>query len=196
MSKKLKFLLVALFALLSVTNIASAQNAEVKVNVASAAVAIFNPSFEIGFASRSAVTFDYVGAYAENDYLGTGSPLMVSSAIWGYRQYNRKLKDHGFFYGMDCGVHTFRMNKNIVPLVANDKSEGYYDVGQGYLIGFTFGYKYPLTERLNIETSISGGWHCSDHEGYNPDGVRLYELNPSAEWLPYKAGIYLSYRFW
>lgn len=188
-----------LFVLILLANCIStavlAQTSEAKVNILSGAFTIFNPSFEIGFGMASAVTMDYVGAYAEEDFLNTGYPFLLSMGLFGYRHYVVSDNHSGFFVGGDVGLDQFRMHKNIIPLVASNHSDDGYDVGHGYLIGVTLGYKYRISNHFNVEASLSGGWHHAKHESYDGSGVRDEELNPSGEWTPYKAGIYLSYVF-
>ncbi len=173
-----------------------AQTSEVKVNLLAGAITIFNPSIEIGFGKASAITMDYVGAFAEEDFMNSGYPFLFTMGVFGYRHYFSKKEDHrGFFLSGDFGLDQFRMNKNIIPLVVSDHGLSGYDVGYGMLLGVTAGYKYNINKHLNIEGSISGGWHLAHHECYNSNGVRTVTLNPSGEWTPYKAGIYISYIF-
>ncbi len=195
MRLKILYVATALAALLCFGSPAKAQNVELKLNVASLAVSIVNPSLELPVGSRNSLTWDYVGAYAEESFMGTDYPFMFSMNTWGYRRYSDEQGSRmGFFYGAEFTVNQYRMNKNIVPLVANDHATDSYDMGHGIIIGFTAGYKYPLTERLNLEASLAAGWQHSRHEGYNADGVRTFDFNVTAEWLPYRAGLSLCYR--
>ncbi len=171
-----------------------AQLSEVKLNVAAATVATFNPSIEVGVGERTSVSLDYFGAFAEESFLGTGYPLMFSMGVLEYRYYTKPQRHSGFFTGVNLGVDSFRMNKDVLPFVANDSPTGRYDVGYGYLIGFTFGYKHRLDEHWSVEASITGGWHNAQHEGYDANGVRTFEFNTTAEWTAYKGGIYITYR--
>ncbi len=173
-----------------------AKSAEVKVNVLAGAVTIFNPSLEVSCGENSSLVFDYMGAYAKDDFMGMGYPLMFSMGLFEYRYYLGSKEHSGLFLGGNVGIDTFRMNKNILPAVAHDHADESYDVGQGFLIGVTIGYKYNFAKRWGVEASVTGGWSHSQHEGYNSAGERQFELNASAEWLPYKAGIYINYRLW
>ncbi len=192
---KITKILTLLLVLVSLPVVASAQTTEVKLNVAAAAVTIFNPSVEFYTGDSSAVTFDFVKSFAKEDFMNTGYPFLFSMGSLGYRRYTRAQSHDGFFYGGDFGLDMFRMNKDVIPFIAHDNAETFYDVGSGYCVGVTLGYKYKLSQRLSLEASVSAGWHYSQHEYYNQDGVRLYEFNASAEWTPYKAGIYLNYTF-
>ncbi|MFI3259581.1 MAG: DUF3575 domain-containing protein [Rikenellaceae bacterium] len=186
-----KLYITLLLAMAAITS-TQAQIAEVKVNLAMGAIAIVNTSYEMGFGegTHSSLTFDYVGAFAEENYMGTGHPFVISMGLFGYRYYLRD--DHqGFFFGADAGLDAFRMNKEI-SITVNDPYNR-YDVGYGYILGTTLGYKYRFNERWSAEASFSFGYQNCRHEGYDDEGVRLFDLNTSAEWIPYKGGIYLSY---
>ncbi len=193
---RLRGTLLAIASMILMQTSALAQTAEAKVNVAAGALAIFNPSFEIGFNHHSAVTFDYVGAFAQENYLGTGNPFLISMGMWGYRYYLEADSHSGWFFGGDGGLYAFRMEKNVIPFVRHDHGQG-YDVGYGYMFGATAGYKRRISDHFSVEASISGGWCLSIHESYHlEEGVRDTLFNPSYEWLPYKGGIYLVYHFW
>ncbi len=191
----MKRFLTILCLTLCVATQSQAQINEVKINALAGAITIFNPSVEFTVDQRSSITLDYMGIYAEENFLGTGYPTLFTMGLVGYRRYLHNHSHEGFFYGMDFGLDMFRLNKNVIPLVANDKNKDYYDFGYGYLIGFSAGYKFVLSDHWLIETSLSAGWHYARHEGYDSDGNRLFELNATAEWTPYKGGIYIIYRF-
>ncbi len=190
-----RFIIAAVVILCNITNTYS-QNAEVKVNLAAGALTIFNPSIELQLKNHSSATFDYVGAFSRNDFLNTGSPLLFSMGLFGYRYYLRKDRFDGFFMGADFGLLFYRMDKNIIPLVPSDHGDGQYDVGYGYVMGGTVGYKYNFAKRWGVEASVSYGFQHSQHEGYTEDGVRMFDMNATAEWTPYKAGIYINYKLW
>ncbi len=187
-----KFLL--LFASLA-PNICYSQIADAKVNLLAGAVTIFNPSLEVGVGERSAIAVDYVGAYSRENFMGTGSPFILSMGVAEYRRYLIDGDHRGLFVGGDFGLDFFRMVKSRALLVSNTCDDGSYDVGYGYLFGVSVGYKYLFRERWSLEASLSGGYHNAQHERYSADGVRLVDFNASGEWVLYKAGIYLGYRF-
>lgn len=192
--RSIKMICTALLCLVATKSMA--QCAEVKINLASAAIAVVNPSMELGFAERSAITIDYTGIFAKEDYMGTGYPFMLSMGTFGYRFYTKRNQHSGLFVAGEFALFGFRMNKNIVPLLA-DENRSHYDVGFGYLFGLNAGYKYKISKKFSVEASFSYGWHESMHEGYSEaDGTRLFTLNPSVELIPYKAGIYLTYNLW
>ncbi len=168
---------------------------EPKLNVAMAAVAMFNPAVEIGFGDASAIQLEYMGAYARENYMGTGEPFMLSMAMAEYRTYLPGRGHKGFFAGLDLGLLQYHMSKHVIPFVPHDHPDGIYDVGYGWVAGVNLGYKFRLKNRLGLEIFAAFGFQHSWHEQYNQDGVRIYEMNKTAEWLPYKGGISLTYRF-
>lgn len=194
----MKKVILVLFLMVTTIAKSSAQIAEVKVNLASATIGIFNPSIELGFCENSAITMDYVGAYAKFDYLGTGMPFLLSMVNFGYRHYLLNKNHNGLFLSGDLGLSNFKMIKSIALLLKNEYDEKHYDVGHGTLLGVTAGYKLPIkSSRWLVEFSASFGWQLSWHEGYviSDEGAKgSGEMSKSGEWLPYKGGIYLSYR--
>ncbi len=187
----MKKILLSLILIFSISQSYS-QIVDAKVNLLAGAVAIFNPSIEVGFGEASAITMDYVGAFAKENWMGTGYPFVMSMGLFGYRHYLKKEAHQGWFAGIDLGFDTFRMSKNIVPFYSYDKPSA-YDVGYGYIAGVTLGYKYRFNNRLGVEVSGSFGYHNCQHESFSNSGNKG-EMSVSAEWIPYKAGIYLSYR--
>lgn len=169
---------------------------EAKLNIASVVVGIVNPVVEIGFAKASAMTFEYVGSYANHDFMGTGYPLIVNMAYAEYRHYLLSDKHKGFFVAGGLGAMNYKMNKSILTFLNNNSKSDTYDWGHGFVLGATLGYKFMIKEKFGIEISASGGWQHSQHEVYSKStGELLVHMNKTGEWTLYKAGVYFSYRF-
>lgn len=191
-----KGLLLICMSLLFVTK-SKAQDiyVEPKINVAAAAIAIFNPAVEIGWGSRSAAQLEYMGAYAKENYLGTGSAFIINMALAEYRAYLLNKEHKGLFVGFNLGLLQYRMEKYIIPIVAEDHSDGTYDWGFGYVLGLNIGYKFLFKERWGLEIFAGYGWQHSQHESHYANGNIRFSMNATAEWTPYKGGVTLSYRF-
>lgn len=189
-----KILFLTLILLSSVTKLSSQIIVEPKVNALFGAVAIFNPAVEIGFGKFSAIQIDYMGAYATKDYMNSDYPFMLTMVTFEYRAYPFSSKHKGFFAGADLGFNTYRMSKNVLPFVVHD-AEDKYDNGQAVVLGLNLGYKFLFKEKIGLEFSVAGGWQHSQHEKYYANGDLFAAMNKSGEWIPYKAGIYLTYRF-
>ncbi len=168
---------------------------EPKLNIPTLAIGLINPAVEIGFGSHSAIEISNQTAYHKDDFLGSGYPFLLNFNLLEYRYYTTKDLHTGFFAGGNFGWDMFKMSKQYVPIVAHDNAGRAYDWGMGYCLGVTLGYKYMFSNKLALELSVSGGWHLGMHEPYNQNNTATHPLNPSAEWLPYKGGLYLSYRF-
>lgn len=194
---KKKLLLLLILVTTSATIFAQEKNyyIEPKLNIAGAAIAIFNPALEIGFGKRSAVNFDYVGIYAKKNYMGTGYPFLLSMVTFDYRVYVLNKLHKGLFFGGGMGLGSYKMNKNIIPFVSNDKPKNAYDWGTNVMLGATAGYKFLIKDRFGIEISVTGGWQHSQHEVYNSKGELQAPMNASGEWTAYKGGVYFTYRF-
>ncbi|MFR9547172.1 MAG: DUF3575 domain-containing protein, partial [Rikenellaceae bacterium] len=187
------FLVVMMFfATLSVTY-AQDFYIEPKINVLAAGFGIVNPSVEFGFAKHSAIEFSNVTSFSKNDYLGTGYPLIVILNLVEYRHYLLNEEHKGLFLGGDFGWDMYKMNKSLIPTAAN--SDRAYDWGIGIVLGMTAGYKFLITDKLGVELYAAWGWQHTSHEPYYEGGVLEAPMNKSAEWIPYKAGVTLSYRF-
>lgn len=168
---------------------------EPKINLAMAAVTVFNPAVEIGFGERSAVQLEYFGAYSKSNFMGTGSPLIMNVSMIEYRRYLLNREHRGFFAGANFGTQMYKMSKNVIPIIGDDIYKGYYDWGFGVVIGLHLGYKFVFQERIGLEFSAAGGWQRSQHERYLNNGELNAAMNATGEWFPYKLGISLSYRF-
>ncbi|MFI3321418.1 MAG: DUF3575 domain-containing protein [Rikenellaceae bacterium] len=172
---------------------------ETKINVAAAAITLFNPAIEIGFGKHSAVEISNVSSFAKNNYLGSGHPFLMNLNIAQYRYYPLNKNHSKLFIGLDFGYDLFKLHKGalISDILGNNDSDDSraYDWGMGYIIGATAGYKFKINKRFSLEASLSSGFHHSNHEPYLADGTLEMPMNASAEWLlPYKAGLYFIWR--
>lgn len=167
---------------------------EPKINLAMGAVTIFNPGVEFGVSKHFAIQLEFFGAFAYRNFLGLGYPFLATIGFVDCRYYI-KGGMKGFFVGASVGSGVWKMSRTMLtqPL----KSQSYpipYDVGTSVFSGASIGYKFLFKERWGLEISATGGFVHGMHEGYNAHGVKVFNSNATAEWLPYKGGIYLSYR--
>lgn len=195
----MKFKILLLLAILMVSNTYAQEEKlfiEAKFNIASVIVGIVNPAVEIGFNKYSSITFEYIGSYANSNFMDSGHPLIINMVYLEYRRYILNRGHKGFFIAGGLGTMNYKMNKNVLPFLNNKGGNNTYDWGHGVVIGATLGYKFLIKDRFGIEVSASGGWQHSQHELYNKhSGDLLVSMNKTGEWTPYKAGVYLSYRF-
>ncbi|MFI3318607.1 MAG: DUF3575 domain-containing protein [Rikenellaceae bacterium] len=190
-----KILLTLIASLVAATGFCQEFYLEPKINVASACIAILNPAVELGFCDHSAVEYSNINAFAKESYLGTDAPLLLSLNFLEYRYYMLNKEHRGLFVGADLGWGLYKTSKTIFSFMQHINQERGYDWGESVLLGVTIGYKFLFKERFGLEISASGGWQHTNHEPYYPDGTAECPMNKSGEWLPYKAGVYFSYRF-
>lgn len=195
----MKFKLLLLLVIMTASNTYAQENnitIEAKLNIASIVVGIVNPVVEIGFNKHSSVTFEYIGSYANSNFMDSGYPLIINMVYLEYRNYILNKSHRGLFVAGGLGVMSYKMNKGIMPFLVNSGGGNTYDWGHGSVLGATLGYKFLIKDRFGIELSASGGWQHSQHEIYSKDsGKLLAPMNKTGEWTLYKAGLYLSYRF-
>ncbi len=188
--------IILIISLICLCKVSSAQInvvIEPRINVAMAAVGIVNAGVEFGVSKHSAVQLEYLGSFAGESFLGTGYPFIASVGYLDYKYYIKKnLK--GFYFGTSLGYGTWKMNRGVVPFIGYAYEKGHYDVGSSMFLGLNIGYKFLIKERWGIELNVAGGWAHSNHEGYNKYGVLVYNNNRSDEFLPFKGGVYISYR--
>ena len=168
--------------------------AELKANVALACVAVFNPALEIGFTKHSALQIEYFGTYAEKNYLGLGFPFYATIGYLDYRYYF-KGDMKGWFVGPSFGTGVWKMSRAILSLDFATAANGGYDVGASVFLGVALGYKFLFNDRWGLEISVTDGMVHGNHESYNKHSVLTVKSNGTDEYLPYKGGIYFSYRF-
>ena len=187
-----KKLIIALISLLVSTNIFSQVMVEPKINIALAAVAIANPAIEFSVSQRSAVQLEFFGSFHPRNFLGSGNPFI---ATVGYAEYHYYIRDNfkGFYFGGTMGCGNWKMNRSQI-LVGYGNPTGNYDLGYSLIMGLNLGYKFLIKERWGIDINLGGGWVHSLHESYNKHGILVNKMNGSDEFLPFKGGIYISYR--
>ncbi len=173
---------------------------ESKVNVKLNSVivlGIINPAVEFRVFDKGSVQLEALGILAPHNFLGTGYPCSLVAAYAEFRFYPKQVF-RGFFCGVHTGLAAYRLNKNILPIFGYKKDPASIHVGQAFLAGITAGYSFVLNKHWGLEISLGYGRQFSTYEAYTPqeDGTISHrELNGSAEYMPTKGGILISYRF-
>jgi hypothetical protein len=66
------------------------------------------------------------------------------------------------------------------------------------MIGATIGYEKKINERVVLDCFLGGGSSQGFYKGYYLDSNIRYDkakdYNKSGEWIPYRAGVMISYR--
>lgn len=171
-----------------------------KVNVklnASTFVGIVNPAVEFRVFSKGSVQLEGWGVYAPDNFLGTGYPCSLTLMYGEFRYYPKEVFK-GFFGGVHIGAGVYRLNKNVLPIFGYLKDPNSIQVGQNLIVGLTVGYHFTFNKHWGLEVVIGYGRQYSTYESYitKEDGTVTYRsLNGSAEYLPTKAGLLVTYRF-
>ena len=162
-------------------NVLKAQS-YVKLNGLYALVGVINPSIEMPLADK--LTFQMEGIYSPWKSVN-GRPMHFGIFLNEVR-WHTKESYKGWYLGASAGMQGFYM--------AKDDSKNCK--GWGILIGATTGYQWKLSERLMLEAFVGYGWQHSWYVGYSPvTGEEIFPYNKSAEWLPYKIGLNIGYKF-
>lgn len=130
--------------------------------------------------------------------------------VTGEPRYYFKEAFRGFYVGANLTFARFKIQKwnywDDVPAVDEETGEplGYlisdlYQKGFSIMFGATVGYQFRLSEKWNMD--IFGGFGNSQdfYKGYNRETGERYDkasgYNRSAEWIPYRGGIMIAYKF-
>lgn len=203
MHKIMRISLVAMLLFFFNTSNLYAKNAKLKeplLNIklnASTLVGVINPAVEFRVFNRGSVQLEGWGVYAPKNFLGTGYPCSLGIMYGEFRFYPKEIFK-GFFCGLHIGGGVYRLNKNLLPIFCDLKDPNSIQVGQNLIVGLTAGYHFSLSKHWGLEVVVGYGRQYSTYESYThkDDGVVLYRsLNGSAEYLPTKAGLLVTYKF-
>lgn len=199
---KIKYIIVTLLLCVHISNL-YAQDKELKepkLNIklnASTLVGVVNPAVEFRVFNKGSVQLEGWGVYAPENFLGTGYPCSLALMYGEFRFYPKQVF-RGFFCGVHVGAGVYRLNKNILPIFGYLKDPASIQVGQNLIVGLTAGYHFTFDRHWGLELVVGFGRQFSTYESYthNEDGTVTYRsLNGSAEYLPTKAGVLVTYRF-
>jgi Protein of unknown function (DUF3575). len=157
-----------------------------------------NPSVETAISNHWTFSFDVLATFKNES--SSGGPMRILMVMPEGRYYFKE-KFKGFYGGVNFGYAMGRLTK---PNWWGDNYEATktFEYVWTMVAGFTFGYEYQINDRWMVEALIGGGRAWSMHDRYTyPNGVkptypdgRPILINGSAEYLPYKGGINISYR--
>lgn len=168
----------------------------IKLN-ASTLIGVVNPAVEFRVFNKGSVQLEGWGVYAPENFLGTGYPCSLALMYGEFRYYPKEVFK-GFFGGVHIGAGVYRLNKNVLPIFGYLKDPNSIQVGQNLIVGLTVGYHFTFNKHWGLEVVIGYGRQYSTYESYTTkeDGTVTYRsLNGSAEYLPTKAGLLVTYRF-
>lgn len=119
------------------------------------------------------------------------APMQFLIVVSEWRYHPRGVA-RGVYVGGHLGASMFKLQK------WDYRGTDQYQEGFGALFGVTVGIQRPVTERLGLDLFVGGGNSQTIYKGYSYlTGIRYDSAggwNQSAEWIPYRGGIMLTYR--
>lgn len=98
-----------------------------------------------------------------------------------------------FYVGPNIGLGFFDIQK------WNYWNTNKYQRGVAFVVGLTVGYQHQFNEHWGLDVFVGGGHSEGNYKGYKKIEGGRYDsaqvFNKSGEWLPYKAGVMLTYKF-
>ena len=100
----------------------------------------------------------------------------------------------GLYFGTHFGYGMFKLSKN-----STYASQNKYQYGYILFAGISAGYQWQFKDRWLVDAFIGGGWSKATYEGFEKNTGTRYDIdsnvNFSAQWIPYRGGIMIGYRF-
>lgn len=181
--KKLLVIAILLFS------IHSQSQTYVKVNAATALLAVPNIALETSIGKKTTFQVDAMASF----WKSFNGQRMEFYTLTTEVRYHFKEKYNGFYVGGHIGADRYKLQK------WNYWNTNLYEDGFGYRAGATIGYDLKLNDKFMLDFFVGGGWHQGFYHGYYTDGTPgRYETakhwNKSGEWLPYRGGVMISYK--
>lgn len=110
---------------------------------------------------------------------------MVSPEI--RRWFNTRGPWHGMYAGLFAGVGKYDLENGGTGYMGNDC----------YMVGFSYGYMWPIGRTLSLEAGIGAGYMYTRYKEYNPfEGHYLYQRTKTLNYFgPLKLKFSLAWRF-
>ncbi|NAW51116.1 DUF3575 domain-containing protein [Elizabethkingia argentiflava] len=187
---KKKFLLFTLMVGLNVMY-AQEYKKQIKGNLLFFPVHIFNIGYEQVFNKHWTGQTDILISPWKSFY---GRHMLMYMGHLEARYYFRQALEK-WYVGSNIGVSIYDLQK--MRYWNSDK----YQEGFAVMLGCSIGYQIKLTERWNIDLYAGGGnvqsfyhgWYKNKYPKQRYDSARAW--NKSGEWMPFRGGAMLSYKF-
>lgn len=162
----------------------------IKGNGALALAGIINIGTETAIAPRWTFQLDAT----ISPWRSYGGQPLVLAMIFPEARYFFKEPFKGPYIGGHIGFGMFRMHKwgYTDALGVGDV----YQVGWNGMFGASIGYQWQLGSRWMLDLFLGGGWQHATYEAFHANTAEQYApLNWSSEWLPYRGGLMVGYKF-
>ena len=175
------------FLLLFITNLNYSQTT-VKGNV-SAIIGLPQFGFETTLGKKITFQLDVLTSLWKSI---NQAPFKTNTIFPEFRFYPKKALE-GFYVGSHIGGSKYHFQK------WNYINTDYVQKGYSLMYGITFGYQIAINDRFSLDTFIGGGYQQGFYKGYLlSDGTRYdkaKKYNKSGEFLPYRGGVMIVYKF-
>ncbi len=162
---------------------------QVKVNALTLPIGILNAGLETPISNHFTLNGDILISPWKSF---KGNHLQIYMGNLEARYYLKE-KMNGLYIGPNLGLAFFDLQK------WNYWNTNKYQRGLAVMFGATLGYQYKINDRLSLDGFITGGNQQGNYKGYLKDPSIRYDsaegFNKSGEWLVYKLGISLTYKF-
>ena len=122
----------------------------VKFNGATALVGVPNIGVETSIGEKLTFSFDVMASFWKSF---AGQNPMQFYTFTPEVRYHFKEKYNGWYFGGHVGPDIYKIQK------WNYWNTNKYEDGFGYRIGATIGYNFKITEKINLDAFVGGGWH-------------------------------------
>ncbi len=172
----------------------------IKLNGLYALGGVVNPAVEVGVAKNFTIQLEAVASFYQGITLDIGKikvndmPMLLGLGFLEMHWFPKE-RFKGFYVGPTIGYGAFKLQK----WEYWNSTEVQY--GTSVFLGATVGYQWQV-KNWTFDLFVGGGWIHSIYEGYDYATGERYDkgkykgkYNKSAEWLPFKGGVMIGYRF-
>lgn len=191
-----RILITLTFFTFSLAAISLKAETAIKLNAVYAIGGVVSPSIEVGVAKHFTIQLDAVASFYQSISIGKikNMPLLLGLGFIDMHWFPKE-RFKGFYVGPTIGYGAFKMQK------WNYWNTTKAQYGTAVCLGAVIGYQWQV-KKWTFDLFLGGGWIHSIYDGYDTVTGERYDLgefpgkyNKSAEWLPFKGGLNIGYRF-
>ena len=167
----------------------------IKLNGATSLVGVPGIGIEVPISKKFTFQLDATMSFWNSVTIDKFSsrPYVFNQIIPEVRYYINNVND-GLYFGTHFGYGMFKLSKN-----SSYASQNKYQYGYILFAGISTGYQWQFKDRWLVDAFIGGGWSKATYEGFEKNTGTRYDINSnvnfSAQWIPYRGGIMIGYRF-
>lgn len=180
------------FILIPATIFAQKGETQIKANALTLPLAMVNLGVEHALTNK--ITLQADGFISPWKSFAGNHLQMYMGFIEGRYYFNQSMSK--FYIGPHIGVGFFDIQK------WNYWNTDKYQRGVAFLTGATVGYQVKINDHWGLDVFVGGGHSQGNYKGYYKEYVSkigrydsAQSFNKSGEWLIYKGGVMLTYKF-